>query len=157
MSLRNEEECFFTCEVPLSREDAFELFVGRLTDWWPRGYSFFGEDMLEVGVEPRLGGLCYEISKTGNQVVWGTVLSIEAPLYVRLAWQIGPDRSVTGDPGAASRVMVTFREARHGTNVELVHNDFLRHGEGGLDYLKAMASPQGWPDYLARFVDASRS
>ncbi|MCY1708163.1 SRPBCC family protein [Pannonibacter sp. SL95] len=138
--------------LPLPRQQAFELVVERFAAWWPREYTFLGETLDDIGIEPRLGGQCYEQDRGGKRIVWGTVLSIEKPLYMRIAWQIAPDRQPVVDPAAASRVLMTFRDAGDATRLELVHTDFIRHGESANDYRAAMASPAGWPLCLSRLT-----
>ncbi|WP_209003078.1 SRPBCC family protein [Stappia taiwanensis] len=149
--------CSFTRHLPLEREAAFELVVDRFADWWPREYTFSGEDLEDIGIEPMAGGACYEQARGGARIVWGTVLSIERPLFLRLAWQIGPGREVVADPAAASRVVIEFRAEGEGTRVELSHGDFLRHGEGGEHYRSVMASEGGWPFCLDKLVEAARA
>ena len=138
--------------LPLPRPQAFELVVERFSAWWPREYTFLGESLDDIGIDPHLGGQCYEQNRGGTRIVWGTVLSIEQPLYLRLAWQIGPGRQTIADPAAASRVMMSFREAGEATRLELVHTDFIRHGERADEYRAHMASPSGWPFCLARLA-----
>lgn len=138
--------------LPLARPQAFELVVERFAAWWPREYTFLGDNLDDIGIDPHLGGQCYEQDRGGTRIVWGTVLSIEQPLYLRLAWQIAPDRQTIADPAAASRVMMSFREAGEATRLELVHTDFIRHGESADEYRAQMASPAGWPFYLARLA-----
>ncbi|MBA5779219.1 SRPBCC domain-containing protein [Stappia sp. F7233] len=146
-----DQGCSFTLSLPCSREAAFDLFVDGFGNWWPKDYAFSGDTLQEIGIEPQLGGACYEQTTTGQRIVWGTVLSIERPLYIRLAWQIGPDREIIADPAAASRVMVVFRELREGSSMELTHSEFLRHGVNGEAYREAMASEEGWPRCLEAF------
>ncbi|NBN64309.1 hypothetical protein GWI72_11240 [Microvirga tunisiensis] len=138
--------------LPLPRPQAFELVVERFAAWWPREYTFLGETLDDIGIEPHLGGACYEQDRGGRRVVWGTVLSIERPLYLRLAWQISPEREPIADPAAASRVMLSFRDAGDATRLELVHTDFIRHGERAAEYQAAMASPAGWQHCLGRLT-----
>ncbi|MXN65984.1 hypothetical protein GR183_13810 [Stappia sp. GBMRC 2046] len=145
----------FEERIPCSREAAFDLFVDGFGRWWPREYTFSGDDLQEIGIEPFLGGACYELSNSGHRIVWGTVLSIERPLYIRIAWQIGPDRQLVADPAAASRVMVAFRPANDATLVELSHSEFLRHGVDGEAYKAAMSSPEGWPHCLKALRDCA--
>ncbi len=146
----------FAVSLPLSREAAFDLFVERFGDWWPRDYTFSRDPAADLAIEPMPGGACSEQVPGGARIVWGTVLSIEPPLFLRLAWQISPERGVIADPAAASRVTVEFRAQADGTLVELTHRDFLRHGEAGEGYRAAMASPQGWPFCLDALVLAAR-
>lgn len=137
--------CTFTLSLPCSREAAFDLFVDGFGSWWPKECSASGDALQEAGIEPQLGGACYEQTRTGQRIIWGTVLSIERPLYIRIAWQIGPDRQLVADPAAASRVVAVFRELREGSTLELTHSEFLRHGVDGEAYQEAMASEKGWP------------
>ena len=145
--------------LPLPREQAFDLVVDRFAEWWPLAYTFSQDECADVGIEPMVGGACYEQAANGQRFVWGTVLSIERPLFVRLAWQIGPDRTIIADPAAASRVMIEFRSGLQGTLVELTHDDFVRHGEGAQAYRDAMASEQGWQlclDHLQAAAETRR-
>jgi uncharacterized protein YndB with AHSA1/START domain len=148
--------CIFDATVPYLREDAFSLFVDRFGLWWPTEYTFSRDPECHLSIEPMVGGACEEIAPGHPRKVWGTVLSIQRPLFIRLAWQIGPDQEVIADPAAASRVMVEFRTAADGTRVELTHTDFLRHGEEADAYRKALSSPEGWPYCLSRLVQAAR-
>jgi uncharacterized protein YndB with AHSA1/START domain len=144
-----------TRSLPLSREAAFDLFVERIGEWWPRDYTFSRDPAADLSIEPFPGGAYSEQVPGGARLVWGTVLSIEPPLFLRLAWQISPDRQLIADPSAASRVTVEFRAMADGTLVELAHRDFLRHGEAGEGYRAAMASPQGWPFCLDALAEAA--
>jgi len=150
-----ETECRFDILLDLPREQVFSLFVDRPDLWWVSPFTETGDDALEVGIEPFAGGVCYEIDSMGRRI-WGTVLSIEAPLYVRLAWQVTQEGEEVADPGTASRVMVNFRDAGGATRLEVVHDEFLRHGEAGADYLTRMRSSGGWPRILDNLKAAAR-
>lgn len=154
--MTHETECRFDSLLDLPRDQAFSLFVDRLDLWWPSPFRETGDGEVEAGIEPFAGGVCYEIDGAGRRRIWGTVLSIEAPLYIRLAWQVSQDGEEVADPAAASRVMVNFREAGGATRLELVHNAFLRHGEAGADYLAEMRAPDGWPRILENLKSAAR-
>src|SRR5690606_18057354 len=143
------------CLLPITRDAAFELFVDRFAEWWPKDYTFSGDNLQDIGMEPMLGGACYEQTRGGHRMIWGTVLSIERPLYIRLAWQISPDRRPIADPAAASRVMVTFWDAGTTTRLELVHSEFVRHGDGAEAYRQALAAPEGWPYCLERLRESA--
>lgn len=147
----------FVRTLPLAREAAFDLLVDHIGDWWPRELTFSRDPAADLSIEPMPGGACTEQTPGGPRRVWGTVLSIERPLYLRLAWQISFDRNPVADPAAASRVMVEFRQAAEGTRIELTHGDFLRHGEAGIAYREAMASSAGWPACLDALEAAARN
>jgi len=150
-----ETECRFDVLLDLPREQAFSLFVDRPDLWWVSPFRQAGGDAVEAGIEPFAGGACYEIDSSGRRI-WGTVLSIEPPLYVRLAWQVTQAGEEVADPGTASRVMVNFRQAGGATRLEVVHDEFLRHGETGADYLARMRAPEGWPRILDNLKKAAR-
>lgn len=149
-----ETECRFDILLDLPRDKAFSLFVDRVDQWWVSPFRDAEGEALEAGIEPFAGGACYEIDGNGRRI-WGTVLSIEPPLYVRLAWQVTQDGEEVADPGAASRVMVNFRDAGSATRLEVVHNEFLRHGEAGAHYLAHMQSADGWPRILGNLKTAA--
>jgi len=158
--MAQEHECRLDSLLDMPREQAFSLFVDRPGLWWSSPFRKRGQDHekgdVEVGIEPFAGGSCYEINGDGRRWIWGTVLSIETPLYIRLAWQISQEGEQIADPAAASRVMVNFRQAGEMTRLEIIHNEFLRHGENGTDYSKRMRQSEGWPRIVERLQKAAR-
>ena len=91
----------FERTLPLAREAAFDLLVDQIGDWWPRELTFSRDPAADLSIEPVAGGACTERLPGGSRLVWGTVLSIERPLYLRLAWQISFDRKPVPDPAAS--------------------------------------------------------
>lgn len=153
----DEQECRFDFLLDLPRDRAFSLCVDRLDAWWVSPFRNPGEGQVEPGIEPCVGGSCFEIDGNGRQRIWGTVLSIEPPIYVRLAWQVSQEGEEIADPLTASRVMVNFREAGEQTRLEIVHNEFLRHGEKGEQYLVQMQQADGWPRIISSLKTAAAS
>jgi uncharacterized protein YndB with AHSA1/START domain len=129
-------------------ERAFEAFTADLMNWWPADYTWSGRSALvEIGMEPGAGGLCFEVGPHGFRCDWGRVLTWDPPRRLVFTWQVGPNREPLPDPARASEVEVRFHEGR----VALEHRGFERHGPTGDDYRKALASPEGWPFILDRF------
>ncbi|WP_428671764.1 SRPBCC domain-containing protein [Roseibium sp.] len=154
--MTQETECRFDCTIDLNRERAFSLFVDRTELWW--SWPFSGENgSVDAGIDPFAGGSCYETDEEGRRRIWGTVLSIEDPLFVRLAWQVAQDGTEIADPAAASRVMVNFREMADATRLEIAHTEFLRHGEFGEAYLRHMQQPEGWPRIIRNLQEAAKT
>lgn len=142
-----------TVELPL--EAAFARFVDDLGDWWPREYTWSGDVLEEIGIEPRQGGMCFERGPHGFRCDWGRILAFEAPHRLVLSWQIGPRREPVPDPGRASEVEIRFTEGDgRTTHLELRHHAFDRHGEEGAGYSAALGSERGWPYILGRYADA---
>ncbi len=142
--------------APLSGPRAFDRFARELHSWWPREYTWSQDVLHDIGIEPRAGGLCFEIGPDGFRCDWGRVLDWEPPARLRLAWQISPRREPIPNPLHASTLTVSFTpNGSQRTDVALVHDDFERHGPGAAEYRDAMASPIGWPLILQRFVEAA--
>ncbi|WP_305984314.1 SRPBCC family protein [Roseibium sp. MMSF_3544] len=154
--MTDNQECRFDVLLDLPRDRAFSLFVDRLDLWWTSPFHGSGEDKVEAGIEPFPGGSCYETDSNGRRI-WGTVLSIEPPIFIRIAWQVSQDGEEVADPLTASRLMVNFREAGEKTRMEIIHNEFLRHGENGSDYLLQMRAGDGWPRIIANLREASKN
>ena len=135
---------------------AFDRFTRELHTWWPREYTWSQDVLQDIGIEPRLDGLCFEIGPHGFRCDWGRVLEWDPPSHLRLAWQISPRREPVPDPRQASSVVVSFApDTSQRTRVVLVHEAFDRHGAAGPEYRAAMASSQGWPFILHRFLEAA--
>ncbi|MCV0426678.1 MAG: SRPBCC family protein [Roseibium sp.] len=155
--MAQDQECRFEILLDMPRERAFSLFVDKPELWWSSPFDAVGEGKVEAGIEPCVGGNCYEIDGEGRRRQWGTVLSIEAPLYIRLAWQVSLEGAEVADPSAASRVMVNFRQAGEATRVEIVHTEFLRHGEDGAEYQNNMRKAEGWPRIIKNLEKAAKA
>lgn len=134
---------------------AFQVFTERMTDWWVREFTWSGPACLQlIGIEPRPGGMVYELGPHNFRVDWGRILSWQPPQLLVFSWHIAPDRVPQPDPERASEVEVHFHERRDGTLVELEHRHFDRHGPDGAGYWRAMTA--GWSELLTRYAEAVR-
>ncbi|MEU1752323.1 SRPBCC family protein [Micromonospora matsumotoense] len=141
-----------TLLVPATAEQAFAVFTGSLADWWVREYTWSGPAALaELGMEPRAGGMLYEIGPYGFRGDWGRVLTWDPPRRLVFTWQLGPDRLPVPDPARASEVEVLFLPEESGhTRIELEHRHFDRHGEAAEGYREALTA--GWHELLGRYL-----
>ena len=71
--------------VPQSPAEAFALFAERLVDWWPREYTWAQDTLQRIGVDPQIGGRCYEIGPHEFPADWGRVLAWDRPARLLLA------------------------------------------------------------------------
>lgn len=139
--------------VAAEPDAAFQVFTERLADWWVREFTWSGPDCLQtIAVEPRLGGMAYELGPHGFRLDWGRVLVWEPPQRLVFSWQIAPDRVPEPDPAKASEVEVHFHPGRSGTRVDLEHRAFDRHGPDADGYCQAMTA--GWEELLGRYAAA---
>jgi Activator of Hsp90 ATPase homolog 1-like protein len=142
--------------VPLSPARAFELFTSRMTDFWPKEHSIGSAELVEVVVEPRVGGRWFERGVDGTECEWGRVAVWEPPRKVVLLWQIGANWQY--DPDFETEVEVTFTEdvSAH-ARVQLRHTNLQRYGDAAEQMRAAFDDPNGWAGTLARFADLARS
>lgn len=131
---------------------AFRLFTDGFGRWWPREYTWGGAACAEIGMEPGLGGACREIGPHGFRSDWGRITLWEPPHHLRFTWQIAPDRAPQPDPERASEVEVLFEAQGARTRLVLTHAGLARHGAGWEGVRDGMASAQGWPLLLGRYV-----
>jgi len=145
-----------TLETPI--DNAFEMFVDRLGDWWPREYTWAKDNLDEIGIDARVDGHCFERSKDGTVAIWGTVLTLGRPEHIVFTWQINADRTPEPNVALASRVDVRFVSPTPETSkIVLVHRDFPRHGPGWKKYRGNMASKSGWPKLIDHYAKAVAS
>ena len=112
--------------------------------WWPRDYTWGKENLATIGIEPTMGGRCFERAKDGGEQVWGTVLAVDRPNHIVIAWQIIADRTPEDSDATSSRVDVRFSPTDAGkTDVLVVHRDFFRHGGDWEKYRNDMAGEEG--------------
>ena len=138
--------------VPVPPRSAFDAFTGGLSGWWMKEYTWAGPDSLvDIGIEPRTGGMAYEIGPHGFRSDWGRVLAWEPPRRLWMTWQIGPDRVPVPAPARASELDVTFAPAGgDATEVVVEHRHFDRHGDDAEGYRRALTA--GWRELLSRYA-----
>jgi uncharacterized protein YndB with AHSA1/START domain len=155
MSHQTIEDVRRNVTVPVPAERAFAVFTDGLATWWPREYTWAGDALDTIGIEPRAGGRCFELGPHGFRCDWGRVLVWDPPRRLVLAWQISPEPAPEPKPTKASEIEVRFvAEGPAVTRVELEHRGFERHGSGGAGYREAMGSAQGWAYILGRYAAA---
>ena len=112
-------------EVQCPVEHAFDTWTRRIDLWWPlAGHSVSRDNAASVAIEPRRGGRIYETTRSGNEIVWGTVNAWEPPNRFGYLWHIGES-----DASQATQVTIMFTalgSAR--TRVAIEHTGWERAG-----------------------------
>lgn len=136
-------------------EYAFQVFVERIGDWWPRAYTFSQDDLAQIGFDRQAGGRWYEVDRRGRRLDWGEVRVFEPQRRLVLSWAISASRGQ--EPfDRASEVEVRFKSlGPKQTRVDLEHRDFARHGPGAETIRRGMASAEGWPYILREYAEAA--
>lgn len=137
--------------IPVSRDLAFDLFINRLTNWWPKEYTWSQDKLEEMRIEPAIDGLCTEIGPFGFRCDWGRITSLRMNDSIGIKWQISPQRAPVPDPDQGSDITIHFTDAENATSVDLVHSNFEAHGDGYEAYAEAMDSYKGWSYILDCF------
>jgi aminoglycoside 3-N-acetyltransferase I len=135
--------------VPLRRQEAFDLFFRRLTEWWPLATrSVWLEQATSCHVEVRAGGRFYERSRDGQESTWGVFRELEEPVRAVFSWHPGHPEEV------ATEVEVRFVTDGLATRVDLEHRDWEKLGERA-SFVRGLFEG-GWGPVLARFAALSR-
>jgi uncharacterized protein YndB with AHSA1/START domain len=158
MSEATIEAVRHTVTVPLTRDQAFALFVDQFESWWPRDSHHISKAAAAVGrVEARPGGRWYERDDQGEECEWGRVLEVERPARILLAWQLTPSFEYEPDPAKQTEVEVTFEDQADATRVTLEHRGFEVWGPEGQKMRDSVGADGGWGQLLGLYELASRA
>lgn len=129
---------------------AFEVFTAGIGRWWPAGHGVGAQPLVEVVIEPGVGGRWFERAASGNETQWGCVLIWDPPGRLVLAWQLNREKRY--DPDLITEVELTFTATPEGgTQVDLEHRNLERFGQGAQKWLSSIGG--GWTQKLGEFAD----
>ena len=131
-----------TVELRVPIERAWATFTNGLGMWWPIHTHSIGERrVVDAILEPREGGVLYEVSDDGTTAVWADVVAWEPPARLLLAWRVNPEQPVT-------EVEVRFISIEgHSTRIELEHR-------GWPDEESRSSYDEGWDYIFTRYLTA---
>jgi uncharacterized protein YndB with AHSA1/START domain len=136
--------------VPLPQARAFEIFTGRMSDWWFPGQGIGPTPFKAIVLEPQVGGRWFERAEDSVETLWGDVLEWSPPSKILLAWRIGPDWKF--NPELETLLEIRFERIDDAsTKVILEHRELGRLGDGAQQMAESMTG--GWEALLQRFVD----
>jgi uncharacterized protein YndB with AHSA1/START domain len=139
--------------VPVSTDEAFEVFTSRMTDWWPSDHHIGSAPIEQIVVEPHEGGRWYTRHQDGSETSTGYVAAWEPPDRVVITWQIGADWRY--DPKLVTTVEIRFvAEAPDRTRVELEHRDLDRFGPEAERMRETFEQPGAWTATLNAYAAA---
>jgi len=154
-----------TATTPVERErvvnapidTCFRVFVDEFASWWPPEHHI-GDDrtITRFEIEAFVGGRCFDVDTDDGLCQWGTVLEIERPHRLVLAWHIQGDWTIDLDPARQSEINVSFSSIdATTTRVRVVHDHLERHGSGAIGVRTGIDGPAGWTVLLGRLADVS--
>jgi uncharacterized protein YndB with AHSA1/START domain len=129
---------------------AFEIFTGQIGRWWPKGNGVGPQPLVEVVIQPGVGGRWFERDAEGHETQWGCVLEWDPPGRLVLGWQLNREKRF--DPHLITEVELTFRAAPDGgTDVLLEHRNLERFGQDAVQWLSTIGG--GWTQKLGEYAD----
>jgi uncharacterized protein YndB with AHSA1/START domain len=120
-------------------DEAFELFTGRISEWWPKTHRPTKDPESELFLEP--GGRFWERSRDGREIELGRVLTWEPPHRLVLDFYIGTNAAQPTD------LEVTFISENEGTRVTVHHR--AKPESEDLWALRAPVYEKSWESVLA--------
>jgi catechol 2,3-dioxygenase-like lactoylglutathione lyase family enzyme len=124
-------------DVACSPDRAFVAFTREIGQWWHPAYAPPG--LVDVDIEPVLGGACVMRLEDGSSYRWGTVAAWE-PGHVAL------DFMLAQDPDHPSHLDIRFEPSATGTHVSFSHGGWTAGNVAG------RARFSEWPILLQRFA-----
>ena len=139
-----------TTLVRSSAEHVFDVFTGRLSQWWPRvPYSLGGERVVDMTLDGRVGGRVSDTWDDGTTRTWGHVTVWERPGRFAMTWEVF---------GAPTAVELRFRPLGPAlTRVELEHRGWERLSEDEQAQARQAAGGYGagWETVLAALGESA--
>ena len=134
--------------VACPADHAFDVWTGRIDQWWPADHTVSAEADLTVVLEGRPGGRIFERTAAGAEHDWGEVTAWEPPTRLGYQWHLRRDRADATDVEIR---FVPLEGTR--TRVEIEHRGWERLGAGGETWRDRNRG--GWATLLPHFVEAA--
>jgi uncharacterized protein YndB with AHSA1/START domain len=134
--------------VPLSIDEAFEVYVNQINTWWPRQgifpFSFAPKETLPLHIrfEPKQGGRFYEEFQDGTEYVIGDITKWDPPKLLIYTWK---DPTWEGK----TTITVTFTQKDKHTKVILEQSGFAEAGQPDLPPFYEIGNRQTLAGYVA--------
>ncbi len=133
-------------EVNRSPDETFDAFMSEASHWWPLDTHsvspYLGEPAPDtVVIERYEGGQIFEISKTGENRIWGIIIDYEEGRRVAFRWYPGLSEA------EATTVSVEFEATDDGkTVVTLIHDGWEARGDQAAEIRKNYV--EGWAEII---------
>ncbi len=138
--------------VPLSPDEAFNLFTKGIDTWWPgetHSVSAHNEKApRKISFAAHKDGDITELTDDGETLIWGKVMAYDPGKFLAFTWFPGKTEA------EATVVTVAFKQTEDGTQCDLTH--------GGFDILGGLADAvsasylTGWDMVLGCFCAAAK-
>ena len=139
--------------INASQAEAFAIFTEDVGQWWPLATHHVGEGTPATAIlEPVINGRWFECAIDAREYDWGTVLAIEPPSRLVIAWL-----ATHINPRALQPTEVEILFVPQGSDmirVELEHRHLERYGDWSTKMYSLLDGDDGWDLILRRFAAA---
>jgi uncharacterized protein YndB with AHSA1/START domain len=139
--------------VNVSRAEAFAIFTEDVGQWWPLATHHVGEGTpAKVVLEPFVNGRWFERALDATEHDWGTILAIEPPSRLVIAWHAN---HINPRALESTEVEILFvPEESDMIRLELEHRYLERYGDWSTKMYSLLDGDDGWDLILRRFAAA---
>jgi len=139
--------------VAASQAEAFAIFTEDVGQWWPLATHHVGEGTPATAVlETFVNGRWFERAPDATEHDWGTVLAIEPPSRLFIAWLATHINPRALEPTEVEILFVPERSDM--IRVELEHRHLERYGDWSTKMYSLLDGDDGWDLILRRFAAA---
>lgn len=130
----------------------WHALTAGIAEWWPKDFyigTYDGIDPVGVELDPTPGGLFVERWGGGNGLLWGTVITANAPKVLTL---VGDSTPQFGGPNRAFTEFRLTNADGNGTALEFSHSAY-----GVVSTETSGSLESGWSqllDHLVRWVES---
>lgn len=139
--------------INASQAEAFAIFTEDVGQWWPLATHHVGEGTPATAIlEPFVNGRWFERALDATEHDWGTVLAIEPPSRLVIAWH-----ATHINPRALEPTEVEILFVPQGSDmirVDLEHRHLERYGDWSTKMYSLLDGDDGWDFILRRFAAA---
>ena len=139
--------------VNVSQAEAFAIFTEDVGQWWPLATHHVGEGTpAKVVLEPFVNGRWFERALDAAEHDWGTILAIEPPSRLVIAWHAN---HINPRALESTEVEILFvPEELDMIRLELEHRYLERYGDWSTKMYSLLDGDDGWDLILRRFAAA---
>ena len=136
--------------VNVSRAEAFAISLEDVGQWWPLATHHVGEGTpASVVLEPFVNGRWFERALDATEHEWGTILAIEPPSRLVIAWHATHINPRALEPTEVEILFVP--EKSDMIRLELEHRYLERYGDWSTKMYSLLDGDDGVGPYLATF------
>ncbi len=134
-----------TLELVVTPAEAFDLFVNKMSEWWPMNTHSVSTDQADqIQIDCQIGGQIQEVTRDGVEYTWGVITAYDEGARIQFTWHPGTPED------SATRVDIRFDPIDTGTQVTLLHTGWEARGDDARAVRDNYES--GWDQVLAPFT-----